>query len=137
MSNQRKVLLIWNDENYSNLEEAIKDGAITRHVIPSRILAYELDSYIKGYTQALIDSGERLVNNHRALGMKIITETLRSVAVEVLEWNTYHFDVWANNAKEAQQIAMAEGVSLSHNDVEYGTAGYTPEENTDNRLVDK
>lgn len=135
MSKQRQVLVVWDDENYSNLEEANKDGAITRLVIPSHLSPMAKSDFIKGFIEGLKAAGDRINAYPQKLKCETITETSHSIPVEVLEWNTYHFNVWATSTTEAEEIAVAKGVSLEHNDVEYGTSNYFSEEKTLDRLV--
>lgn len=136
MSKTREVLVIWDDENYPNLEEAQNDGAITRIELPPMTEQHQ-QYYINGVIEALKAAGDRISGYPQKLKFITIQETCHSIPVEVLEWNTYHFNVWADTTEEARQIALAKGVSLSHNDVEYGTSNYFSEEKTDDRLVNK
>lgn len=135
MRNTREVLVIWDDENNS-YDDAIKDGAITRIELPD-MTAQHQQYYINGVIEALKAAGDRISGYPQKLKFTTIQETCHSIPVEVLEWNTYHFNVWANSEEEARQTALVKGVSLGHNDVEYGTSNYFSEEKTDDRLVTK
>lgn len=134
MAVTRETLLVWDNENYE-LEEAIKDGAITRVVIPRHLNTLGKQAYIAGFVEALKAAGDRTCNYPEKLKHTVITETLHSVCVEVLEWNTYDFNVWSSNPEDARQIALAEGVSLEHSDVTYGSSNYDADESTHDRLV--
>lgn len=135
MSRQREILMVWDDENYPNVEEAQKDGAITRICVPSHLNSKGQTAFIEGIVEGLKAAGDRISGYPQKLQFKTITETLQSVPVEILEWNTYHFDVWSSSIEEAQQVAVDKGISLKHNDVEYGTSNYFSEESSSDRLV--
>lgn len=133
---KRIKLVIWDSENYSNVEEAQADGAVTNIIVPSHLSEWEQAKFIDGVIAGLTASGERLCNYKSKLGLTEITEHCHTVSVEVLEWNTYQFAVWASSESEARTKAVKENVSLRYDDVSYGTSEYKDSEPTDARLID-
>lgn len=122
MTDIKRILVVWNDENYSNRQEAEEDGAVSQFEIPSNYDIGQQLAFVEGVTAALRASGERLANNNRALAFEEIVLKPYVATARVLEWNDYTATVWAVSDTAAQEQVRSEGIlSYSTDDVSWGT----------------
>lgn len=116
-------IVIWNQEDYPNREAAERDGAVTEKVIPNELTAWQRREYIDAFVNGAVAASKRL-KGEDVIQYEEVELSNFVVTVEVLEWNTYTYNITAEDSDEACFKALAENVSMSHTDVEYGTSGY-------------
>lgn len=121
MPDIKRILVVWNDENYSNRQEAEEDGAVSEFEIPSHYDAGQRLAFVEGVTAALRASGERLANNTRALAFEEIVLKPYTATARVLEWNDYTTTVWAESDTKAYENVKNAGITAYvHDDVSWG-----------------
>ncbi|CAM0035965.1 hypothetical protein VPHK120G1_0023 [Vibrio phage K120 g1] len=141
--NVKHVIYIWNKENYTNRQDAQRDGAIETHeiVVPHEYQNAEslfVNHHLNAYKSALKLSGRVLADDEDVLDFELVKLKPFTVSAEVLEWNTYTTTVYAEKSAEATARVKTVGiVSFEKSDVECGTSGYDGTPIEDNQRAER
>lgn len=107
---ERKVLKVWDTNNYIRLEEAERDGAVTEIAIPKNMNAQDQVNFFHGFKTALSMASERLCTDMTSLNYKIVEAVdTYTVNFRALEWNEYSVEVNATSSKEAIAYVLSRG----------------------------
>lgn len=93
-------LFVWDANNYSSKEEALLDNAIEESKVSGHYEHSEQD-YINGFVAGMRVASARLVNDREALSYQLVACETYICTAEVLQWNSYMFEVNAMNPEEA------------------------------------
>lgn len=139
----KHYIYIWNKENYTNRQDAQRDGAIETHeiVVPHEYQNAEslfVNHHLNAYKSALKLSGRVLTDDEDVLGFELVKLKPFTVSAEVLEWNTYTTTIYAEKSAEATARVKTGGIiGLPIDDVEHGTSSYDGTPIEDNQRAER
>lgn len=141
----KHYIYTWNKDNYTNRQDAQRDGAITVReiVMPDHLINHQEKSdfiaiYFNTYVLAIHDAGYVFAGDRSRIGYELVKFKPFTVEAEVLEWNTYTTTIYAETSAEATARVKTEGiVSFEKSDVECGTTGYDGTPIEDNQRAER
>lgn len=129
-SNKMTVVKIWNDENHHDWQEATRHGVCETVIVNS----INTPTHLAHINEMLQLSNRVTSKLSITLKSEVVHLKCYTVNAQVLEWNEYSVEVWAQDKESAKEIAIDKGmVTFTSCDVSYGMAGYNADEPTDDR----
>lgn len=124
MTDVKRIIIVWSDEDYSNRAEAEKDGATYRTEMPDNLDHSGRVAFLEGFREAMKAGGDRFKANTRALAYEVIQLKPFTATARVLEWNDYTATVYAESEEDAYQLIKNDNItSYSPDDVSWGMEG--------------